>query len=101
MSRPSGKDASEVWVGTDPALLFVNPASGDLHARRTSEAIDSCDGFYWTPTDRDLDDQEWAWDDPSWTNYLGAYDRGADEARPIFVDGFESGGTGGWSSAVG
>ncbi len=84
---------------------FVNSGAGNYHLRPDSPAIDSCDTFNYTPVDNDIDDETRGWDDPSASNTLGFFDRGADEYRApaglIFSDGFESGNTSLWSSAVG
>lgn len=85
-------------VGLDPH--FVDVASGDLHLQRSSPAIDSCDAAIYAPIDSDADLDARGYDFTSEPDILGPYDRGFDEVRPLFADGFESGNTGAWSSAV-
>jgi len=86
-------------VGLDP--LFVDADAGDLHLRPGSPAIDSCDAAVYSPLDSDFDLDARGYDFDSRPNLLGPFDRGADELRPIFANGFESGTTGGWSATVG
>ena len=83
-------------VGVDPR--FRDAASGDLHLRPDSPAIDSCDTKVYAPRDIDFDLDGRGFDTPSVANFLGRYDRGADEFPLYFADDFESGGTGRWSS---
>jgi hypothetical protein len=69
---------------------------GDLRLRLDSPALDSCDAAYapaYRP-DYELDDS--GYDLASKPDIRGPYDRGADEIRPLFADGFETGGTLDW-----
>jgi len=86
-------------VGWDPR--FVDADSGDLHLRPDSPAIDACDTLLYTPLDSDFDLDARGYDFTLRPDYVGPFDRGADEFRPIFADGFESGGPGAWSQTVG
>src|SRR5690606_4698746 len=72
-------------VGVDPR--FVDADSGDLHLRPDSPAIDSCDTLIYTPLDSDFDLDARGYDFTSRPDYVGPFDRGADELRPIFADG--------------
>ncbi len=85
-------------VGYDPR--FVDADGGDLHLRHDSPAIDSCDTLIYTPLDSDFDLDARGYDTPSRPNYIGPFDRGADESPLLLADGFESGNTGAWSSTV-
>ena len=85
-------------VGVDP--LYRNPAIGDLRLRLDSPALDSCDDFVYSPTQPDYDLDPRGFDFTSIPNVHGPYDRGADEVRPLFADGFESGDPSQWSSTV-
>jgi hypothetical protein len=87
-------------VNSDPSQLFVAPASGQLHLRASSPAIDFCSTSVYVPTDDDIDNEVRGWDDPTVSNGYGTYDIGADERRPLFTDGFESGDTSAWSVSV-
>ncbi|MCH9647325.1 MAG: hypothetical protein K0U98_03740 [Deltaproteobacteria bacterium] len=88
--------AFNTLVGVDPG--FQDPASGDLHLRSTSPALDYCDDSY-PPIGSDIDLQSRGNDNPLEPNLLGPYDLGADENTDsplIFADGFESGNTSSW-----
>jgi len=74
--------ASAVTAVTNPALLFVDPAGGNLHLRPGSPAIDYCDNYFYTPVDQDIDGQARGMDYAGMANYLGLYDLGADELVP-------------------
>lgn len=82
-------------VGVDPR--FRDAAAGDLHLRPDSPAIDSCDIKVYAPRDIDFDLNGRGFDTPSVANFLGRFDRGADELPLYFADDFESGGTVRWS----
>ena len=87
----TGQDPSS--LGADPQL--VNPAAGDFHLAAASPAVDAGNPLY-VPAEEEADlDGE--------ARLVGAaVDIGADELGPalIFADGFESGDTSAWSSAV-
>lgn len=85
-------------VGVDPR--FRNAAAGDLHLRPDSPAIDSCDTKVYAPLDIDFDLDARGYDTATRPNLIGPFDRGADESPLLFADGFESGNTSAWSSAV-
>jgi hypothetical protein len=86
---------------TDSTALFVNAASDDYRLKRGSPAQDFCDATVFAPSDEDIDNQLRNYDDPTDTNFLGLLDLGADEWRPdLFIDGFETGNTGRWSSSA-
>jgi hypothetical protein len=85
-------------VGVDPR--FRDPANGNLRLRLDSPAIDACDTLNFTPLDSDYDLDARGYDLLSHPNTFGAYDRGADELRPLFADGFETGNTSAWSTTV-
>lgn len=85
-------------TGADP--LFVSPATGKLRLGPGSPAVDACDATQYPPIDADYDVDPRGWDDPSKPNSFGPYDLGADEARPLFMDGFESGDTSAWSTTA-
>lgn len=90
--------SGEPMVGIDPR--FRNPATGNLRLRLDSPAIDSCDTVNFTPLDSDYDLDARGYDLLSHPNTFGAFDRGADELRPLFADGFETGNTSAWSTSV-
>lgn len=96
LETEEGIEAEVSMVGVDPR--FRDAASGDLHLRPDSPAIDSCDTKVYAPRDIDFDLDGRGFDTPSVANFLGRYDRGADEFPLYFADDFESGGTGRWSS---
>lgn len=85
-------------VGVDPR--FRNADQGNLRLRLDSPAIDSCDTSRFSPIDSDYDVDARGWDLASKPNVFGPFDRGADEQRPLFADGFETGSTGSWSAVV-
>ena len=89
---------SNTMVGADPR--FLNAAAGNLRLRLDSPAIDSCNEEVYAPVYLDLDLEQRGFDFTSIPNILGPYDRGADEIRPLFADGFESGDPSQWSSTV-
>jgi len=93
-----GIEAEVTMVGVDPR--FRDPATGDLHLRPDSPAIDSCDDEVYTPLDVDFDLDARGYDTPSRANVLGPFDRGADELPLLFADGFETGGTWRWSATL-
>lgn len=101
-TMPSGGGA--LTVETDPATLWLDPASGDPHLRADSPAIDYCDTALYTPVDDDIDGEARGADAPV-ADLFGPYDLGADEWYPgssseIFADGFESGDTTAWTSTT-
>ncbi len=71
-----------------------------MRLRLDSPALDSCDDFVYSPTQPDYDLDPRGFDFTSIPNVHGPYDRGADEVRPLFADGFESGDPSQWSSTV-
>ena len=85
-------------VGFDPG--FQDAGSGDLHISRSSPAVDSCDNASYVPLDSDYDLETRGYDFSSEPDLLGPFDRGADEVRPLFADGFASGNTVAWSATV-
>jgi len=85
-------------TGADP--MFLGPDSGNLRLSLTSPAVDACDATQYSPIDADYDVDPRGWDNPSKPNSFGPYDLGADEASPLFMDGFESGNTSAWSGSV-
>jgi hypothetical protein len=85
-------------VGLDPR--FVDAGAGDLHLQRDSPAIDACDAAAYTPVDADADLDARGYDFTSQPDFVGPFDRGFDELRPLFADGFESGDTSAWSLAI-
>jgi len=89
---------SNAMVGLDPR--FLDPATGNLRLRLDSPAIDSCNDVVYSPVYLDIDVEQRGFDIASIPNILGPYDRGADEVRPLFADGFESGNSSAWSSTV-
>lgn len=89
---------SNAMVGIDPR--FLAPATGNLRLRLDSPAIDSCDAAVYSPAFLDVDLEQRGFDLASMPNILGPYDRGADEFRALFADGFESGDSSQWSSTV-
>ncbi len=75
-----------------PADLFIDPALGDYRLAPGSDAVDAGVILAQVPTDlRGISRPQGP------THDAGAYE-GA--AAPMFTDGFESGGTGGWSAVV-
>ncbi|MCH9647326.1 MAG: hypothetical protein K0U98_03745 [Deltaproteobacteria bacterium] len=89
--------AINTLVGADPG--FRDPASGDLHLRSTSPALDYCHGGF-PPIGPDIDLQSRGIDNPLRTNVFGPFDLGVDESTDsslIFADGFESGDTSAWT----
>ena len=82
----------------DPML--INPAGGDLRPQPGSPAVDYCDTALYTPLVRDLEHRVRGWDVPTRPNYAGPYDLGAYERGLLLADGFESGGTTGWTMTV-
>ncbi|HKV10955.1 MAG TPA: hypothetical protein VJ725_22640 [Thermoanaerobaculia bacterium] len=74
--------ASAVREVANPALLFVDPANGNLHLRAGSPAVDYCDSYFYTPVDQDIDGQARGMDSPGVIDYYGPYDIGADELVP-------------------
>ena len=69
---------------------FVDRANGDFHISNTSPAIDYCGGSNFTYKDIDMED--YGWDDPTVANNFGNVDIGADETYAndiIFKNGFE------------
>lgn len=87
---PAGTVLDNLLVA-DPQ--FVAPPH-ELHLRHGSPAIDRC----FAHPRLDLDGDERAHDDPYHPNEPDrTADAGADESTVIFIDGFESGGTGPWS----
>ena len=92
--------SSTVLVGIDP--LLASPATGDLHLRGDSPAIDYCNTTVFAPEDPlDLDLEARGVDHPETPLGLGLYDLGMDEtleSPPLFADGFESGNTSAWSN---
>lgn len=89
-------------IVTIPDPKFIDAASGDLHLRASSPAVDFCDAINYAPSQAgDIDWQFRFFDLPSVPNDpYGAYDLGADELWPLFSDGFESGNTSAWSSVA-
>ncbi len=57
---------------------FFDRANQDYHLSNTSPAIDYC-SVLTTPTNKDMDFQSYGWDNPNLSNFMGAFDIGADE----------------------
>ncbi len=97
LDTDTGWTLTNSLVGADPR--FAVPASGDLHLRSDSPAIDYCSEPSGTIPVLDLDGQARGFDNPWIVNLSGTYDLGADEsyAEFLFRDGFESGDTGAWT----
>ena len=103
VSDATGLTASTDATTSDPG--FADLYGGDLHLRVTSPAVDFCDAFVYTPIAPDVDYEARGFDPPENPNGVpgvlgGTYDVGFDEVHPLFADGFETGNTSRWSSAV-
>ncbi len=81
--------------------LFIDAAADDYHLRPDSPAIDRCPEVSYAWLNLMDVDGDTIQDDPATGDASGIADAGADErAGALFVDGFESGGTSGWSSVT-
>ena len=85
-------------IGVDPGI--AQDSMGVWRLRPDSPLIDSCDAAAFVRVDSDYELDGRGYDHPLRPNVLGAYDRGADELRPLFADGFESGTTNAWQEVV-
>jgi hypothetical protein len=90
-------------VAVDPR--FAAPAQGDLHLHPQSPAVDFCNIAAYAPAHGDGDGQARGFDlgsNPNGTPGVpgGLFDLGFDEVRPLFADGFETGGTSRWSAVT-
>ena len=97
-----GGAATRSSVG-DP--LFTDPALGNLRPRAASPAIDYCSASAYVAAHGDGDGETRGYDlagNPNGSPGVagGLFDLGFDEVRPLFVDGFESGGSAAWSDTV-
>ncbi len=70
---------------------FVDRSNANYHLKPVSPAIDFCDDFFVSVIYRDMDFEDYGYDYPTVSNYLGPYDIGADEVynNTIFADSFE------------
>ena len=104
LSNTSGLPGGATFISTaDP--LFANPIVGNLRLRTDSPAVDYCDTLGYAPLHFDGDHEARGFDlasNPNGTPGVngGLFDLGFDEVRPLFADGFFSGNTSAWSSAV-
>ncbi len=100
LSDATNLPAGSFFAIADPQ--FVDVARADLHLKPRSPAVDFCDAPpYAAVADFDVEDRPY--DVPFNANGSpgvggGTYDLGADEVRPTFADGFETGNTSRWSS---
>jgi predicted outer membrane repeat protein len=98
LSDATNLPAGAFFVLADPE--FVDVALNDLHLKPRSPAVDFCDAPPYTAVN-DLDGEARPYDLPWNANGSpgvggGTYDLGADEVRPTFADGFESGDLSRW-----
>jgi len=78
-------------LATDP--MFVDTPVFNYHINsETSRAVDFCNNNLVSPQNKDIDYENFGWDDPNVNNTYGPYDIGADETYEndvIFRSGFD------------